>query len=192
MTKAQLRTKYKEARQELTEEQFCTHNKQIISHLMQMDWTGISHVHVYLPMEQMREVDTWPFIAWMQLEQPAVVIVVSRSNFSDSSMAHYAFSTKEALEENKWGILEPAVGKPNIPVSALDVVIVPLLVSDKQGNRVGYGKGFYDRFLGACRADCVKIGLSLFQPVAAIADVGPYDVPLDKLVTADKVYDFKT
>lgn len=191
MTKAQLRTQYKELRLELTAAQFLAQNKQIIANLIQQSWTAINYVHVYLPMENMREVDTWPFIDWIQEVYPAIVIVVSRSNFVDSSMSHYRFTNKAELEENKWGILEPHIGLPTIPVSAIDMVIVPLLVSDKEGNRVGYGKGFYDRFLGACRADCLKIGLSLFEPVGHIADVGPYDVPLDMLITADKTYTFK-
>ena len=66
--------------------------------------------------------------------------------------------------------------------SEIDVVLVPLLCSDGQGYRVGYGKGFYDRFLVKCRPDCRKIGLSYFPPVDRIEDVTESDVKMDEVV----------
>lgn len=192
MTKAELRKEYKQARLALTDAQYCLQNERILGRLMQQDWTSVRYLHVYLPMQNMREVDTWPFIKWIQQFHPDIVLVVSRSNFSDSSMSHFEFSSTKQLEENKWGILEPLDSLPTVPVHSIDVVIVPLLVSDQQGNRVGYGKGFYDRFLSSCRPDCLKIGLSLFPTVSVISDLNPYDIPLDKLITADSIYTFSS
>ena len=70
------------------------------------------------------------------------------------------------------------------------MVLVPLLAFDSKGYRVGYGKGFYDRFLKQCRNDCVKIGLSYFEPIDAINDAGEFDVPLDFCITPQKAYVF--
>ena len=42
----------------------------------------------------------------------------------------------------------------------IDVVFVPLLIFDKQGHRIGYGKGYYDRFLSKCKKDTIKVGLA--------------------------------
>ena len=70
------------------------------------------------------------------------------------------------------------------------MVLVPLLACDRAGHRVGYGKGFYDRFLAACRPDCRKIGLSYFRPVEAIVDVYDGDVRLDRVITPDGVIQF--
>lgn len=72
----------------------------------------------------------------------------------------------------------------------LDAVLVPLIAFDARGFRVGYGKGFYDRFLKTCRADCLKIGLSLFPPVEKIADTADFDVKLDACATPEKIWRF--
>jgi 5-formyltetrahydrofolate cyclo-ligase len=64
------------------------------------------------------------------------------------------------------------------------------LCFDLRGFRVGYGKGFYDRFLKKCRADCKKIGLSFFEPVKEISDIEEFDVALNFAVTPQEIYNF--
>ena len=71
-----------------------------------------------------------------------------------------------------------------------DLIIVPLLAVDAQGHRVGYGKGFYDRFLSKCRPDCLKVGLNYFEPDERIVDVGEHDIKLDACVTPTEVFCF--
>ena len=70
------------------------------------------------------------------------------------------------------------------------MVLVPLLCFDRSGHRVGYGKGYYDRFLRKCRADCKKIGLSMFDPVDEITDAGESDVRLDLVITPTATVSF--
>ena len=72
----------------------------------------------------------------------------------------------------------------------IDLVIVPLLCFDKKGNRVGYGKGYYDRFLKQCRKDCIKIGFSYFDPIDQVEDINKFDVKLDYGITPDAIYQF--
>ena len=85
--------------------------------------------------------------------------------------------------------MEPAGGKP-VSEDQIDVVIVPLLVFDEKGNRVGYGKGFYDRFLSRCREDVIKIGLSFFDAEKRIDDTDEFDIPLTYCITPGKIYEF--
>jgi len=94
-----------------------------------------------------------------------------------------------AFEENQFGIDEPVNGL-DVSQSAIDMVIVPLLGFDTKGFRVGYGKGYYDRFLKQCRKDCIKVGFSYFEPVDRIEDANPLDVPLDFCITHEKIYSF--
>jgi 5-formyltetrahydrofolate cyclo-ligase len=70
------------------------------------------------------------------------------------------------------------------------VVFVPLLAYDKSGQRVGYGKGFYDTFLQQCKPNTVKIGLSFFAPEENIEDVSANDVALDYVVTPEGIVRF--
>lgn len=189
MTKEQLRQFYKGKRRALDSASYAAAVDSIMQQLQQRDWSGATYVHIYLPIVKMSEIDTWPFIAWLQEYFPKVNIVVSRSNPNDFTMQHYRFVDRTFLVENKWGILEPIEGDL-IDVKLLDVVLIPLLVADKDGNRVGYGKGFYDRFLEGCRSDCLKLGLSLFEPVDQIDDLHAQDIPLDKLITPKGTYSF--
>lgn len=69
-----------------------------------------------------------------------------------------------------------------------EVVFIPLLAYDKNGNRIGYGKGFYDRFLDKCSTETIKIGLSFFDQEQHIIDVSENDVKLNYCVTPKKIY----
>ena len=100
------------------------------------------------------------------------------------------YSETDTLHWNKWGIPEPLpfnlVGPEQI-----DAVLVPLVGFDTIGHRIGFGKGFYDRYLPLCRPDCLKIGISLFDPVDLIDEVESHDIPLDIAICPAKLYDFR-
>lgn len=125
----------------------------------------------------------------MWLEFPEIVTCAPRVDFAANQLENVRYSAETKLAVNKWRILEPQNGELVAP-QKLDAVLIPLLTFDKRGFRVGYGKGFYDKFLKTCRADCPKIGLSLFPPTEKIADAADFDVPLDWCVTPETVFRF--
>lgn len=67
------------------------------------------------------------------------------------------------------------------------MVLVPLLAYDKNGHRVGYGGGFYDKFLAECKTGCKKVGLSFFPPLDFLLPSEAYDITIDCIVTPDGV-----
>ena len=180
MDKKELRRRYKLNRNELSAAEIKTRDALIFEALCGFDWSAIRYLHCYLPIAGMKEYDTLPFISWIWTHYPEIQIVVSRSDFNTHELTHYPLHTDTPLLENAWGIPEPAVGDP-IEVGLLDVVLVPLLVVDVAGNRVGYGKGFYDRFLADCRKGVLKMGISYFPPVNMIEGLGAWDRPIDGL-----------
>ena len=93
------------------------------------------------------------------------------------------------ITQNKWGIPEPESGI-SIDPSMLEVVFIPLLSFDKKGNRLGYGKGFYDVFLKNCKKEVLKIGLSFFDPVDRIDGIRDEDIPLDYCISPQKIHSF--
>ena len=97
------------------------------------------------------------------------------------------FTHETELVTNAWDIDEPSHDE-FVEASEIDLVLTPGVCFDRGGHRVGYGKGFYDRFLAACRPDCLKIGLSYFEPVDTIDDVHDGDVKLDFILSADEVF----
>ena len=93
------------------------------------------------------------------------------------------------FEKKNLNIYEPQQGNI-VPVDEIDMVLVPLLAFDMNGKRVGYGRGFYDKFLSACRTDCVKAGFSYFEPVERLDDCNEFDIPLDLCITPHNSYVF--
>lgn len=115
--------------------------------------------------------------------------MLSKASKSDNTLMHILWEEDTPLAMNSWGITEPEYGEEVLP-EQLDMILIPLLVFDRKGNRIGYGKGFYDRFLAKCRHDAIKVGLSCFEPAEEISDVDQYDVPLDLCITPGKIWYF--
>ena len=177
------------ARAGLLPEEILEFNDRIVDRLLSLDYSAITYVHTFLPIKNNNEPNMWRYIELVEKFYPRIRLVVSKSNPADYSMDHFLYSSELELVENRWGISQPKSGL-RIDETKLDLVIVPLLVADKKGGRVGYGKGFYDRFLSKCRPDCLKVGVSFFDPVDNISDVDRYDILLDKLVTPQAVISF--
>lgn len=104
-------------------------------------------------------------------------------------MTHFLLTDNTKIKKNEYNIPEPVNGLP-VPVENIEVVFVPLLAFDVFGNRIGYGKGFYDKFLANCKPETVKIGLSFFESVNQIDDIFESDIKLDYCVTPQKIYTF--
>lgn len=184
MLKSDLRKHYLQVRKQLSDEKVATDSLTISKVFFQeIDLSSIKTIHVFLPIATQKEIDTFLIINELRLKFPQINIIIPRSNPETFEMENYLFTEKTILEKNQWNILEP---KPEsttmIPPTEVDLVIIPLLVFDKSGNRVGYGKGFYDRFLSECRPNTVKIGVSIFPPVEAISDISEFDIPLDMCI----------
>ena len=187
MNKKELREKYKIKRQELTQIQMEEMSLSIANNVLKLDiWNNI-YFHVFLPIEIQNEVNTQYILHILQGKDKE--IIVSKSDFETLEMTHYLLTDNTKIKVNKYNIPEPIDGI-EVPVSKIDVVFVPLLAFDKIGNRVGYGKGFYDEFLSQCKPETIKIGLSFFDSEQNITDVFMNDVKLDICVTPNQVYSF--
>ena len=87
------------------------------------------------------------------------------------------------------GIIEPVKGE-KVAAGEIDLVVTPLLAFDKRGYRVGYGKGFYDKFFQQCKSNVIRVGLSFFDAEEVIDNINPHDVPLHYCITPQTVYTF--
>jgi 5-formyltetrahydrofolate cyclo-ligase len=183
MLKAALRDEYLNRRLKLSEEERANLDRALAENLFdQIEFSSLHAISIFLPFEKFNEPDTWPVIYRLWKEFPQLEVFAPRVEFGDDTLSNARLTPTTALEPNRWGIDEP-VGT-SVPInSLLDLVIVPLVCADKNGGRVGYGKGYYDRFLSSCRTDCQKVGLGYFPPVETIEDLTELDVRLDMLVT---------
>jgi 5-formyltetrahydrofolate cyclo-ligase len=187
MNKLELRNKYKELRNQLSEEDIESKSIAIANNLLHMNiWNNI-YFHIYLPIVDKKEVNTEYILQILAGKDKE--IVVSKSNFKLLTMTHYLVTENTKFINNSYNIPEPIDGI-EVPVKKIQVVFVPLLVYDLKGNRIGYGKGFYDKFLSNCNPETLKIGLSFFNPVDKILDVSTNDIKLNYCVTPKKVFKF--
>lgn len=190
MTKEELRKAYLEKRRALSETELAALSAQLCKEFFtSVELSTVRVLHTFLPIKKNKEPDTFRIIERIRKEYSSIRLSLPRINDHNSQMENYFWNDSDALLENKWGIPEPAP-RFRTPTEMIDLVLVPLLACDVRGNRVGYGKGFYDRFLASCKKSCRKVGLSLFPPVDEIIVGRDHDQRLDQLVTPEKNYSF--
>lgn len=179
MQKAQLRKTYKAKRQQLTQEEIEVFQNNIYKQVFEYDFFQVKNVHIFLSIEKQKEINTYPIIDFLRKKEKQIII--SKSNFAKNTLQHFIFDENTTLEVSSYGIPEPK-NAVEINVKEIDVVFVPLLISDKQNFRVGYGKGFYDRFLASCSSAVKTIGINFFKPISKIEDCNEFDVPLQTII----------
>jgi 5-formyltetrahydrofolate cyclo-ligase len=186
MLKKDLRRHFLELRNITSEEHVAQASLQIANLLLSLPIWNHTYYHIYLHSTLKKELDTRMIITLLQGKDKEIIVPkISGQN----TLAHFLLTDNTPMKENSWGIPEPIEGIRVNP-EQIEVVFLPLLGFDKAGNRVGYGKGYYDFFLQECRKEVVKVGLSIFGPVETISDKAPHDIPLDFCVTPDKIYEF--
>ncbi|WP_130733230.1 5-formyltetrahydrofolate cyclo-ligase [Flavobacterium sp. J27] len=188
MNKKELRLKYKKLRNQLSNNDLENYSLAIANQLIKMDIWDKTYYHLFLPITEQKEINTEYLLQILAGKDKEIVI--SKSNFENITMTHFLLTDNTKIKKNEYNIPEPVDGL-EVPVNKIDVVFVPLLAYDKKGNRVGYGKGFYDNFLASCKKDVVKIGLSFFSPEDKIEPVFENDVKLTSCVTPYESFYFK-
>ncbi len=185
-TKAVLRTEYQKRRDSLTEEQIADCSIQISNLSLTLNIWEYSLYHLFMTNEKNKEIDTSYLLSVIQGKdkQPVIPKIVD-----DNRLEHFLLNDQTLLKNNRWGIPEPLCGITINP-KQIEVVFVPLLVFDQHGHRVGYGKGYYDRFLDQCSESTLKVGLTFFDPVTKIEDIETHDISLDFALTPERIYAF--
>jgi len=188
MTKAEIRKLYKEKRAQLSPYALSKISAQVQALVLNSISFSSKYVSIFLPIEQQKEISTYGLLEDIMLKGGHPVL--SKANFSDHSLSLYHYEHPSQLEVSSFGIPEPKYGR-TILASKLDYVIVPLLALSSEGQRVGYGKGFYDRLLKQCKPDCIFIGIHLFDEFVEITDLKKDDIPLHLCFTPSGMYDFR-
>ncbi|MEY2792337.1 MAG: hypothetical protein RJA76_329 [Bacteroidota bacterium] len=189
MLKSELRKKFLEKRNQLTDSQFKELNESLSLQIIQTfkDFPSNLLIGSFLSINEKREINMegiheqlkgFPF--FHRLCFPRVI--------TDKKMDFFTLDSKEDLIVSTWGIPEPKEDPAKlIDPNEIQYLIIPLLAFDNNGHRVGYGKGFYDRYLANCSSKLIKIGLSLFDEICIIDDIESTDVPLDVIITPFEV-----
>ena len=183
--KKKLRDQLKSLRAELSESDYTEKSKQVVRNIEgSAYYKESSTIHSFIPILRRREVNIEPLLS--KAIQNGKRVVCPKMKFESNVMYHYQVDALEELIPNGWGIREP---KPDIPVevASIDMVLVPMLGGDRSLRRIGYGKGYYDRFLN--QVDGYKVGVLFHEAVlpARSIPVEPHDVRLDAIVTDKEI-----
>ena len=189
MLKKSIRELYLKKRLSLTDSDWIGQSNCIVSNFKTVGLEPIKCLLSYSTLIDRKEFDITPCVAIIKSTCPEVEIGWPRIEPDLLSMEAHQVSEDGLFAKNKFNILEPINGKIIIPES-IDAAFVPLVAFDNRGYRVGYGKGYYDRYLKRCRANLVKIGFSFFEPIDQIKDINHFDVPLDLCITPSRIYEF--
>lgn len=186
MRKIELRKKYLQKRMLLSNEEREILSEKILENfILQFNPIENQKIHCFLPIDKFNEINTFYLINFCWDREIKIFI----PKVMEDKLISIKYNKNTILEKNSWGILEPKTNEDTLE-QYFDFIITPLLYCDHTGNRVGYGKGFYDRLFASVSPNCKKIGVSFFSPKELIDDLRTEDIPLDYLVTPTSVLSF--
>ena len=187
-TKKELRQSYRQRRKQLSSQEVNEWSRKIAQQLAH--WldgkADLEHFHLFFPIAKFNEVNT--FYIKDFLEEQGKVLYTSQVNREGSQLDTLKLPLDAAFFLDEWGIPVPQESLRVSPTK-VQVVLVPLLAYDEKGNRLGFGKGHYDTFLGSLSQSVIKIGLSFFSP-EAVLPVESHDIPLNYCITPEQVWVF--
>jgi 5-formyltetrahydrofolate cyclo-ligase len=189
MLKKEARKRYDQKRQALTYTDRLRWDDLILINFQSIELPHLSAVFSFYPMEERNEVNVFIITDYLHFRNPGLQICYPKMEIDEPNMEAMACHADTIFAANAINILEPLETEVIDPLD-IDMVLVPMLAFDSRGNRVGFGKGYYDRYLSRCRPDCIKVGLSYFEPVERIEDTNEFDVPLNFCITPQKAYVF--
>lgn len=186
MSKVELRKDVLKARSSLTSVQVADKSSRIIKRLLETEeYRRASTIMAYLDFRNEAQTGELVRAATAAGKRVAVPVTdIAGKRLTPSLLLDYPGD----LHPGAWGIPEPRPEclRPLEP-EALDLVIVPGVAFDEKGNRLGYGGGFYDRFLPRTRPDTLFIALAFELQVRPEVYPGPHDVPMHLLITEDRL-----
>lgn len=195
MTKFEARIHYNKQRAQLSKIELNLKSVKIHDLLFsRLTMRRYSPIHIFLPIKIKNEPDTELIISTLRKDFASDIFICK--SLENGELAHVEYDTSTILKINQWGIDEPKELSHSLNSESFfekfkndDILVfVPLLAFDKKGNRVGYGKGYYDRFLQYATKDTLIVGLSLFEPIDLLEDVETFDVKMNFCITPDRVW----
>ena len=180
-----LRSHYKKKRLSLTKQEVDHLSQRVCKQLDKLSIWKLKHYHIFISISKYNELDTSSIINKLKSEKKIIVV----PKISNNELVHIAINDQTEFSINEYGIKEPNNGNHFI-IKNLDLIFIPLLAFDLEGHRVGYGKGYYDRFLKLTNKSSLKIGLSFFDPINKIQDIDDNDVKLDYCITPTQIHKF--
>jgi 5-formyltetrahydrofolate cyclo-ligase len=185
LSKIEAREKYKNLRKQLSESEILDMSVKIANNLLKFKIWELKTFHLFMTISENKEVDTKPIFDL--LIGKGKEIIIPKININSNTLDSCIFDEKTVFNVSNLGIPEPKNGI--LFNGKIDVVILPLLAYDLDGNRIGYGKGFYDKFICNLKSEPLTIGVSFFSPEKSL-ECNNHDINLDYCITPNKIFSF--
>ena len=186
MKKSEIRKLYLQKRKTLSSDEVLSLSEKIFQNFIHYFKPIFGHkVHVFIPIEKFNEIRTNILIDYFFKYKIRVFV----PKMMDEKLISIEVNPETQFLKNSWDIFEPESNEDS-GITDFDFVITPLLYCDHNGNRVGYGKGFYDELFKNIEQNSLKIGVNFFSPNETIEDIWENDIPLDYLITPTEVLSF--
>jgi 5-formyltetrahydrofolate cyclo-ligase len=160
----------------------------LLIQFQRLDWSTTTIMGSFYPMEKHNEPNTILLTSYLQKFIPDLIIAYPVIDPTTQTMEFY--KTTDKLHINTLGIYEP-IKQYRIPNKDINTFLVPLLGFDLDGHRIGFGKGYYDRYFSTCNHQHLRIGISYFDPIPKLVDTHEFDVPLTHCITPWNSYEFE-
>lgn len=187
MTKEELRKKYKLLRSNYSDTLIDSLTAKCINILILNFNLENKNVGIFLPIKSHKEPNL--FLLFSELKLKNTFLFAPKSQIETNDMIFHRIDSMNDVQIGPYQIPEP-ISLESIHNKDLDIILIPLLSFDSKGYRVGYGKGYYDKYLKNSPDKLIKIGISLFNEIERIDDVNSYDVQLNFCITPERLIKF--
>jgi 5-formyltetrahydrofolate cyclo-ligase len=188
MNKEQARKIYRQKRIAISAAEKSKLEDLILIQFQKLDITIPALIMTYAPIEKFNEFNPQLITDYCYFKNPNQVLFYPVIHPTAIDMVSVVVNDETVFEVNKFGIPQPIDNMPMFP-EEIELIFVPLLAYDSMGHRVGYGKGYYDRFLKQC-VNAIKVGFSFFEPEPEIEGTNKYDVKLDFCISPKGIHCF--
>lgn len=189
MLKVNIRKDYLEKRKQLSTAELQEKTALITEKFDKLNLPAKHQLLSYYPLNSQNEFDVVIPETMLKKKSPGISIAWPKLGIDEITMEAIQLNKDTLFVKNRYNILEPLDGEKVQP-ELIDLIFIPLIAFDEKGYRVGYGKGYYDRYLSRCRPDLIKIGFSFFEAVGSLNDIHQFDIPLNFCISPTRVYEF--
>ena len=188
MTKAALRKIYKEKRSALSPAVISKLEDLMLIQFQSLHLKIPDTVMTYSPIDALNEYNPILIEEYCFFKNPATTLIYPGVDKENNDLRSVAVKEDTFFDLNEYDIEEPVNGK-DIEPHGIGMMIVPLLCFNESGYRVGYGKGYYDKFIKRCRPEMLKVGFCFFD-ADVIDDIKSFDEKMDICITPERIYQF--
>ncbi|MEB3429112.1 5-formyltetrahydrofolate cyclo-ligase [Citroniella saccharovorans] len=181
MDKKSLRKSFKEIRNNISDEERKIWDKKAFDNLISLDeYKNSKNIFAFINFGS--EIDTKALLERFFSDGKNVFIPITEKN--NNMMKLTRIKSLDGLEPGHYGILSPKEEDYDfVDPDLIDFVLVPGLCFDKEGYRVGYGGGYYDRFFSSLKNSPIKVGFCYKNQLVEKIDHDEFDLPVDFIIT---------